>query len=184
MSRKVRQSQDERAGVTHAVVQIDALAPHPRNYRKHPDQQINNLAASLVRFSQVRSIVVQEGADGRYLIVAGHGLVEAARREGYTERRADVIPATWNATAIEGYLVADNELSRGAQDDQTALAALLQEQANAGEHLESLGYSGDELAALLDGLGDNALADEEPPTFKDYDESVEDDMPTEMCQQC
>lgn len=172
-------------GVQHAVVALDALTPHPRNYRRHPEQQVARLGASLARFGQVRSIVVQEGADGRYLLVAGHGLAEAARANGYTELRADVIPATWTATQVEAYLIADNETTRGADDDLTQLAAMLEEQRAAGEHLESLGYSDEELAALLDDLAQAADAeDETPPTFNDYDESVEDDMPTEMCTQC
>ena len=169
--------------IHHAVVALDALSPHPRNYRRHPESQVARLSASLARFGQVRSIVVQEGADGRYLIVAGHGLIDAAREHGLTELRADVIPSTWTAAQVEGYLIADNETTRGADDDLVALAQMLEEQQGAGEALEALGYSDDDLAALLDTLANQAL-DDEPPTFKDYDESVEDDMPTEMCQQC
>lgn len=176
-----------KVGITHRAVPIDSLRPHPRNYRKHPESQIARLSASLARFSQVRSIVVQAGADGRYLIVAGHGLAEAAKREGYTTLEADVIPAHWTPEQVEGYLVADNESSREAEDDLTQLAAMLEEQRAAGYHLESLGYSDDDLTALLTQLSDEALStdeDETPPTFKDYDESIENDMPTEMCQQC
>lgn len=145
-------------GMTHASIAIDALMPHPRNYRSHPESQVERLSASLARFGQVRSIVVQAGADGRYLIVAGHGLAEAAKREGLTELHADVIPAHWTAEAIEGYLIADNESSREAEDDLTALAAMLEEQRAAGYHLESLGYSDDDLAALLAQLADEQLA--------------------------
>ena len=187
MMTRQRKPQPTTQTVQHAVVALDALHAHPQNYRRHPDQQISRLAASLARFSQVRSIVVQEGADGRYLIVAGHGLVEAARREGFTELRADVIPASWSPTAVAGYLIADNETTRGADDDLTQLAAMLEEQRASGEHLEALGYSDEELAALLDDLAQTQLGageDDEPPVFKDYDESVEDDMPTEMCTQC
>src|SRR5260221_407953 len=99
--------------ITNAVVAIDALKAHPRNYKRHPEQQIGRLATSITRFGQVRSIVVQEGAGGRYVIVAGHGLVEAAKRENLTELRADIIPASWTPEQVEGYLIADNELSRG-----------------------------------------------------------------------
>lgn len=141
------------------------------------------LSASLARFGQVRSIVVQSGADGRYLLVAGHGLAQAARERGLTELRADVIPATWTPQQVEGYLITDNETTRGADDDLVALAAMLEEQRAAGENLEALGYSDDELAGLLEELA-QAADDEMPPTFKDYDESVEDDLPTEMCAQC
>lgn len=153
------QTNETPVSVTHATVPLDALRPHPRNYRQHPDSQVGRLAASLARFGQVRSIVVQEGADGRYLIVAGHGLAEAAKREGLTELHADVIPAHWTPEQVEGYLVADNESSREAEDDLAALAAMLDEQRNAGYHLESLGFNDDELAGLLESLTQAADAD-------------------------
>ncbi len=169
--------------VTHATVAIDALAPHPANYRKHPDTQVDRLAASLSRFGQVRSIVVQSGAPGRYLIVAGHGVVQAAQKLGMTELHADVIPADWQPEQISGYLVADN--MGGADDDLVVLAQLLEEQKHAGYPLESLGYDDAALDALLAELADQQLAeDDTPPEFKEYDESVEDDLPTEMCEQC
>lgn len=183
MPRRTNADSESTHGVQHATVALDQLTPHPRNYRSHPESQVARLSASLARFGQVRSIVVQEGADGRYLLVAGHGLAQAARERGLTELRADVIPATWTPAQVEGYLITDNETTRGADDDLVALAALLEEQQAAGYDLDALGYSGDELATLLEELA-QAADDETPPTFKDYDESVEDDLPTEMCQQC
>jgi len=185
MMRKATNTPTSDAPITHAVVAVDALTPHDRNYRRHPESQIGRLSSSLTRFSQVRSIVVQQGADGRYLIVAGHGVVEAARRNGLTELHADVIPATWTAQQVAGYLISDNETARGADDDLTLLAEMLQEQVNAGESLEALGYNTSELDALLMQLADEAIGDDAPPpTFKDFDEHVEDDLPTEMCTQC
>lgn len=140
--------------IAHATLSIDALAPHPRNYRTHPEQQLGRIAASLARFGQVRSIVVQAGAPGRYLIVAGHGVVEAARGQGLTALHADIIPAEWTPAQIEGYLVADN--MAGADDDLVALAELLEGQASAGYPLETVGYDAGELAALLEELAQAA----------------------------
>ncbi len=172
------------ADITHETIALDALAVHPRNYRRHPEHQIARLQASLRRFGQVRSIVVQSGPVG-YMIVAGHGVTQAAREEGYTSLRADVIPATWTDEQVTGYLIADNEHNRNADDDQLLLAQMLQEQADAGADLASLGYTSEELDALLQELGDGVDGmDGAPPVFKDYDETVEDDLPTEMCQQC
>jgi DNA methylase/ParB/Sulfiredoxin domain len=147
---------DAHADITHETVALSALQAHPRNYRRHPQQQIERLRASLRRFGQVRSIVAQRGVH-TFLVVAGHGVVEAAREEGYATLRADVIPATWTAEQIEGYLIADNEHSRGADDDQLLLAEMLREQESAGADLLSLGYSPDELEALLQELGDEHL---------------------------
>ena len=181
-----QQTPQSASGVTHATVPLDALHPHPRNYRQHPESQIGRLAASLARFGQVRSVVVQAGADGRYLLVAGHGLAEAAKREGLTELHADVIPAHWTPEQIEGYLIADNESSREAEDDLTQLAAMLEEQRAAGYHLESLGFSDDDLTALLDQLADEQLAAgkhdvDDPDGGGDDFDTTPDDGPT-RCQ--
>lgn len=157
---KAKVQDTPKSDITHATLSIDALQPHPRNYRSHPEQQRERLAASLRRFGQVRSVVVQSGANGRYLIVAGHGLVEAAKSEGMTEVHADIIPATWSSDAVEGYLISDNETGRLAEDDDALLASLLQEQANAGYPLESLGSSQEALDALLAELANDELSDD------------------------
>ncbi len=135
--------------IKNAVIPLDALAPHPRNYNLHPEAQIGKLRASLARFGQVRSVVVQEGAPGKYLIVAGHCLAEAAKLQGFPELRADIIPASWSAEQVEGYLVADNLTQRDSVADDTILAQLLQEQLDAGYDLMTLGSDEDELADLL-----------------------------------
>lgn len=138
------------------VIPIDKLTPHPRNYRNHPEGQVSKLVASLVRFGQGRSIVCQDGPQG-YLIVAGHGIVEAAKKLGYTELRADILPADWSPEQIEGYLIADNLHSQDAQDDEVILAQILQEQRDAGFDLASLGTDEESLRQLLEKLGDEAL---------------------------
>ena len=170
--------------IRNATVPIAELRPHQRNYRKHPEAQITRLAASLTRFSQVRSIVVQESTVGTFLLVAGHGLVEAAKRLDYTHLRADILPWSWSAADIEGYLVADNSTSLGAEDDLIELAQLLEEQKHAGYDLASLGFTEEGLDQLLADLADEALDEKLLPTFKDFDETIEDDLPTEMCDQC
>jgi ParB-like chromosome segregation protein Spo0J len=167
------------------IVPIDKLTAHPRNYRQHPESQVSKLVSSLVRFGQGRSIVIQDGPEG-YLIVAGHGIVEAAKKLQYTELRADILPANWTSEQVEGYLVADNMHSQDAEDDQEVLAQILQEQQDAGFDLASLGTDDESLRQLLESLGDGYLEDEEdkPVSFKEYDESIADDLDTVMCSDC
>ncbi len=133
------------------IVPIDKLIPHPRNYRSHPESQIAKLVSSLARFGQGRSICVQDGPEG-YIIVAGHGIVEAAKQLDYTEIRADILPANWTSEQIEGYLVADNLHSEESNDDDEMLAQLLQEQKDAGFALESIGSDDESLRQLLASL--------------------------------
>ena len=152
------------------VILLAKLKPHPRNYRSHPESQIAKLVASLQRFGQGRSIVCQDGPES-YLIVAGHGIVEAAKKLGYTELRADILPADWTPEQVSGYLVADNLHSQEAQDDDALLAQLLQEQADAGYDLASLGTDDETLRQMLEALGDEYLGSGE------QDEEEEDETP-------
>jgi hypothetical protein len=138
------------------IVPIDKLRPHPRNYRQHPEAQVAKLVASLSRFGQGRSIVVQDGPEG-LLIVAGHGIVEAAKKLNYTELRADILPADWTSAQVDGYLVADNLHSQDATDDEVLLAEILQEQQDAGFDLASLGTDDEALRQMLEALGDEYL---------------------------
>lgn len=143
-------------GVGNAVVNVGALTPHPRNYNQHSAGQVGDLRRSLRRFGQVRSIVVQAQAEpGRWLIVAGHGIVTAARAEGLTTLRADIIPADWDDAMVLAYLAADNELARQGQPDEAQLAALLRDvQAQADRELAALAAGSEarltEMLATLD----------------------------------
>lgn len=177
-------------------VLLASLYPHARNFRNHPASQIKKLKASLERYGQVRSIVAQIKNDGTYTIVAGHGLVLAAQElvndnTAYYERfgklRTDVIPASWSSTQVEGYLVSDNLLSQDAVDDDEILATILQEQSDAGFDLASLGTDDETLRQMLEALGDTYVggdSEDKPVTFKEYDESIADDLDTEMCAEC
>lgn len=121
MARKIALS------VFHAAIPVAACSPHPQNYQQHDEGQVADLRLSLRRFGQVRSIVVQDDGAGGYLLVAGHGVYEAARLEGLAELRADVIPADWQPARVLAYLAADNELARRGRPDEAQLAALVAE---------------------------------------------------------
>lgn len=126
---------------------LSTLRPHPRNYQQHPAAQIEKLAASLKRFGQKKNIVAWQQDDFCY-IVAGHGLVEAARSLKLPTLRAAVFPQETPEDEILGYMVADNETARSAEPDFAQLEALLHAQLEAGYSLESVGYTLDELEAL------------------------------------
>ncbi len=136
------------------VISLASLVPHPRNYRIHPQHQIDKLILSLQRFGQGRSIVVQDGPE-KLIIVAGHGVYEAAQALEWQELRADILPADWSDAQIEGYLIADNLHSQEASDNEELLAMLLQEQQDAGFDLASLGTDDETLRQMLEAMGDD-----------------------------
>jgi DNA modification methylase len=126
---------------------IDTLVPHPRNYNQHPPEQIARIAKSLVRFGQVRPIVVH-----RDTIIAGHGVYMAAQHLNYQTLRVTQLPDDWTDEQAMAYLVADNETRRGAEPSDTELAALLDELQQADFDIAAMGFDEQEYSALLDGL--------------------------------
>jgi hypothetical protein len=157
---------------------IDTLSPHPRNYNQHPPAQIARIAKSLVQFGQVRPIVVHRdtiiAGHGVHMAAAALAapVVNEAMLRGYVfddtthtyERwceykhgtfqtlRVTQLPDDWTDEQAMAYLVADNETRRGAEPNDTELAALLDELQQADFDLDSLGFDEAEYGALLDGL--------------------------------
>lgn len=122
---------------------LDELKPHPRNYQRHPDDQLAQLEASLETFGFYRNVVAAR--DGT--ILAGHGVVEAARRKGLASvpvLRLEIEPDDPRARKV---LVGDNAIGKSAEIDDRALVELLREIADA-EGLDGTGFDEAQLAAL------------------------------------
>jgi hypothetical protein len=125
---------------------LDRLQANPDNYRHHPEAQVAQLQKSLQQFGVFKNVV----ATPEGLVLAGHGVVAAAMQEGL-----DTLPVyvfTGSEDEQRKLMVADNELSRLAEDDDAQLSQLLAAiQADGG--LEGTGYDEDGLAALIGSLG-------------------------------
>ncbi len=163
------------------VVPLALLVAHHRNYRKHPETQILKIMASLQRFGQARSILVQSHADDRqYTIVAGHGVTQGAVRLRWRELRADILPADWSDKQITAYLIANN-----IQDDEIELAQLLQEPVDAGFDLASSGSDEETLRQMLQAQADDILReDRERTTELNEPESGEVESPYNILVEC
>jgi hypothetical protein len=133
------------------------LRPHPSNYRRHPEHQVVVLRESLRTHGQQKPVVITP--DGT--ILAGHGLVEAARLEGWTEIACHV----YDGPYPEAFLAMDNRASDLAVDDEAAQAALLKQLDEAGQ-LMAAGWDHEAMAELLARAGRKAAPEEtwEPPT--------------------
>lgn len=105
------------------MVELDTLRPHPRNYNGHPDDQVEHLIASLRQHKFYKNVVVAN--DGT--ILAGHGIVQAARRVGV--RRVPVHRLPYGPDDPEAWKVlsGDNEIARLRLVDDRGLADLLKE---------------------------------------------------------
>lgn len=127
-------------------VTISELTPHPRNYRKHPPDQLEHLAASIRQHGFYRNVVIAK--DGT--ILAGHGIVEAAASIGITAVPAVRLDLDPDSPAALKVLAADNELGRFAEVDDRSLTELLREIGETDiEGLLGTGYDEMILANLL-----------------------------------
>jgi ParB-like nuclease domain len=142
------------------------------NPRLHSPAQIDALVAAIREYGFLVPVVV----DGDGKLVAGHARLEAAARIGLR-----VVPwidaAHLSPAQRQAYLIADNQLGLAASWDEVTLGALVQQlQTDNAELLATLGFTEEELDALL---ADATAA--APEAFRSYDESVETSY---QCPQC
>ena len=149
-------------------VALADVRPHPRNYQTHPDEEIQHLMQSLRTHGVYRNVVIAR--DGTLL--AGHGVVEAARRLGYTSltmKRMALDPYEPRALQI---VVGDNEIARLAIKHEDALAALLQELSQDDPlALLGTGFDTSALQALITATHDSTSVTA-PEAFPAYDENI------------
>jgi hypothetical protein len=105
------------------TVALGDLRAHPANYREHPTEQREHLLASIREYGIYRNIVVAR--DGT--ILAGHGVVEAAREGGLEAVPVVRLDLDADDPRALRLLAGDNEIARLAQTDARALADLLGE---------------------------------------------------------
>jgi ParB-like nuclease domain len=128
------------------LVPIDELREHERNYRRHDDEQVRHIEQSIREHGFYRNVVVAN--DGT--ILAGHGVVRAARRVGLKTVRIVRLKIGPDDPQALKLLVADNELARFAGVDDRQLSELLKEVSDfdvAG--LLGTGYDEQQLANLI-----------------------------------
>src|ERR1035438_1535244 len=100
---------------------IDRLIPYVRNARTHTEEQVAQVAASIIEFGWTNPILV--GADG--VIIAGHARLLAARKLGMTEVPVIVLDHL-SETQRRALVIADNRLAMNAGWDEEMLRVELE----------------------------------------------------------
>src|SRR5690348_14099206 len=85
---------------------IGRLIPYARNSRRHSEQQINQIAASITQFGFTVPILAAE--DGT--IIAGHGRVLAAKEIGLADLPV-MVARGWSEEQRRAYTIVDNKLT-------------------------------------------------------------------------
>lgn len=137
-------------------VKIGDLVPYINNSRKHSNEQIAQIAASIKEFGWTNPILV----DGEKGIIAGHGRLYAAMRLKMEE--VPVIElAHLTPTQKKALIIADNKLALNAEWDNELLTIELDELLADGFALEILGFDKNELDKLLEPDQVEGLTDED-----------------------
>lgn len=137
---------------------IESLVGYHNNARTHSVGQREQIRASFRKFGWTNPVLAD--AMG---IVAGHGRCESAREMYEAGEQINfpngtpipiglvpVIDCTgWNAEMRRAYILADNKLALNAGWDEDLLSLELTDLADAGFDLSVIGFSTDELDALL-----------------------------------
>ncbi|MCC6718569.1 MAG: site-specific DNA-methyltransferase [Acetobacteraceae bacterium] len=135
------------------------LRAHPGNARVHSAEQIEQIKASMLAFGFTNPLLVDEAG----VLIAGHGRLEAAMALGLD--KVPVIALRHLSTAQkEALRLADNRISENATWDQTLLRDALASVQAAEINLAALGFSPDELNAILAAADTAAAGHEALPT--------------------
>jgi len=122
------------------------LSPYVKNARTHPQEQVDQIAASMERFGFTIPMLVAENGT----IIAGHGRLMAAAQLGMAEVPV-MVARGWSDEDRRLYTLADNRLAETSEWDPETLQVEWDE-LNAlglGDDLSMIGFSDEDLKDIL-----------------------------------
>src|ERR1017187_480199 len=143
---------------------LESLLPCARNSRTHSDEQVAQVAASIVEFGWTNPILV----DGEGTVIAGHARLLAARKLGMDQVPVIVL-AHLTPAQRRALVIADNKIAMNAGWDETMLREEMSSLDADGFDLAVVGFSDEELVVLL--------AEVEPETVESAAGEAEDEIP-------
>lgn len=135
-------------------VPIDSVQHDPANLRLHPDRNLAAVKASLARFGQQKPIVI----DGNGIVRAGNGTLAAAKELGWDT--IAIVRSDLTSTEATAYAIADNRSAELAEWDGVALAETLRALQSEEFDLDAVGFTDDEVDAMLEGFADDMIGDD------------------------
>jgi ParB-like chromosome segregation protein Spo0J len=152
----------------HTVLMIPTwdLKPYENNARTHSPEQVEQLTKSIKQFGFNNPILVQEDLT----VVAGHGRLMAAKKLGL-ESVPVIKLRHLTQEQVKAYVLADNKLALNAGWDDEILKAELLAIQEAGEiDMDAIGFSDDEMKALIDGVD---VEEEQPRDRPEYSKKID-----------
>lgn len=152
----------------HEVILIPVwdLKPYENNARTHSEEQVDQLTKSIKQFGFNNPILVQDDLT----VVAGHGRLMAAKKLGL-EKVPVIKLKHLTKEQVKAYVLADNKLALNAGWDDEILKAELLAIQEAGEvDMEAIGFSDEEMKALIDGV---EVEDDTPKDRPEYSKKID-----------
>lgn len=154
--------------VGEAMVAAVELVPHPQNWRKHPKAQGEMLVGTLDGVGWVQRVIVNKRT-GRML--DGHLRAELARRQG-EQTPVPVVYVDLSEDEERAVLATIDPIAGMAIADEEMLAGLVRSIDDA------------DLRSVADSVAQTLGVNVPAPEFREYDESVEDEVEMIECPHC
>jgi len=133
-------------GNKNETIDISILKPHPRNYRKYPEDQLQHIVSTIKEIGIYKHVIVSSD----YTILAGHGLYAAALKLGFKTLPVKKLKYDKDDIRALKILLNDNDLGHLAEIDDRLLSEILKYiKDNAPTGLSGTGYDEKMLAALV-----------------------------------
>ena len=136
-------------------VSLSVLKTPELNSRIHPEKQVEEIRRGLRKWGQYKNIVIDE----ENLVLAGNGLVEAMRAEGYKKATAVVLYGLSKNDRTK-LILADNKTAGLGIDNLANIEQLIKELDGDfdipgfdDDILNSISAASDQISAALDGYG-------------------------------
>lgn len=145
------------------VVRLDDIHPTERNVRRHPEEQVQEMARSLERFGQYRPLVI--ASDGEILV--GNGLYLAMRSLGWEEAEARVLPEEATDAQKMALMLADNRLYEIGGTDREAVEEMLRNMMDELGEVDVPGFTDEQVEEMLTPIDIDALFRDMTPEEKE-----------------
>jgi len=170
---KTKSDSDAKTKLKITYRKVGDLIPYINNAKLHPEEQVNQIAASIKEFGFNDPIAI----DGENGIIAGHGRLQAAIK--LKIKQVPTIELSHlSETEKKAYIIAHNKLTMNSGYDMEVLSNEMHWLNDAGFDMELTGFVGDELEEFFTDI------DFEPGTEEEQGKLDELDPKMVECPHC
>jgi len=127
------------------TIKLSDLKEHPRNYKTHPEDQLQHIISSIEEHGFYRNIVIAKDNT----ILAGHGVFQACQLMNKKEVPVIRLNIDHDSTQALKVLTSDNEIQNLAKVDDRELSEILKDILDEDLDLTGTGFDQEQLSALI-----------------------------------